>query len=177
MGSFRLRWRRRWWETRGPAPSQPFSRQEFSKVNRGKRATGTQSMIATYYLLRKSSKERIRSCKEHSRVQVSLDVRRVWSKCCCVVTSSRDIKEKGRWRRKAKRQSLGQCTPLTTVPPSLPCLSPRFLPCPFRSPRSFRCFPFQSENNASRTYFSHLAKPLIRIWNQMTLDLLRKSRH
>ena len=39
MGSFRLRCRRqRWWETSGPAPSQPFSRQEFSKVNRGKRA-------------------------------------------------------------------------------------------------------------------------------------------
>ena len=149
MGSFRLRCRRqRWWETSGPAPSQPFSRQEFSKVNRRKRASCRRSNgNETCYLLRKSSKERILSCKEQSRVQVSLDVRRVWSKCCCVVTSSQDIKEKGRWRRKAKRQSLGQCTPLTTVPPSLlvpSLLSFLPLPCPFHSPRSFRCFPIQS---------------------------------
>ena len=169
MGSFRLRLRRRrWWETGGPAPSQPFSRQEFSKVNRGKRAGCRRSNgNETCYLLRKSSKERILSCKEQSRVQVSLDVRRVWSKCCCVVTSSQDIKEKGRWRRKAKRQSLGECTPLTIVPPSpLPVPSlPPFFPSPSLSVSLPSFFPLLSFSVGNTTQ----AGPISRIWQNLTL--------
>ena len=69
-----------------------------------------------------------------------------------------DVKEKGAMERAkesetALRQSLGQCTPFTTVPPSLPHFLPSFRP---HSPIDTlpRCFPFQPTTQAGPSHGS-----------------------
>ena len=108
------------------------------------------------YLLRKSSKERILSHKEQSRVQVSLDIHRVWSKCCCVVTSSRDIKEKGRWRAKESETAAAisrSMHPINNCSSLPPCPLASFLPSPSLSaslPSLFPLLSFSVDNTNSQ---------------------------